>query len=548
MIGVGNGFKLAGLQKFLQQNLTQFEVERLSGYNALVGDNVLNAALFEENLLTFTVPYGLALQGLGLTKVYTSLLPPEIAMSRKIREKKPWAAATAAAMLLGVSLSAVGYGRVERSVDNPEWKQAEKQVKDFADKVQGFQTQYDAQKQAHEEVVKTGRVVIDQVNAREDWLQLYQAIQKCLPRDPSNVEEGNVETRNRIKLQTITAQKLTDLSAQWYLTLNANQISSMRVEDRKPPVGPGYLFTIQGMHYHHDKDDKLGKGGLYVNHTLMKNLQHWYAPTWSERDPGLINPTPASLSDNPGVRRLGITHAVLKKAPYQGEERLYSPDPRIQNELNGFTGTQGGPEGMLEDAGPMATGDPMTETKPKGQVIHRTDFTIQFIWQPVPEHERAVNDIMMRLLSQGELVPNVPVPDDVNPKLDLQFEVVKAQVDEENEKIKKFNARIKSANAPTQQVIDQLERQHQEIKTQYEALSAKHPNKDKVLLQKEQLEAQLKTEREKLQQYQELLTITPEQFEAFKKRFLVKGTKETTPDGIKAAAATQQAGQQEGGM
>ncbi len=62
LIGVGNGFKLAGLQKFLQQNLTQFEVERLSGYKGLVGDNVLNAALFEENLLSFAVPYGLALQ------------------------------------------------------------------------------------------------------------------------------------------------------------------------------------------------------------------------------------------------------------------------------------------------------------------------------------------------------------------------------------------------------------------------------------------------------------------------------------------------------
>ena len=139
LIGVGNGFKLAGLQKFLQQNLTQFEVERLSGYKALVGDNVLNANLFEENLLTFAVPYGLALQGLNLTKIHTSLLPPEIATARKIREKKPWAAAAAAAMLVGVSLSAVGYSRVQDSVSTDRFGGAEEKVAGFNTTVTTFQ-------------------------------------------------------------------------------------------------------------------------------------------------------------------------------------------------------------------------------------------------------------------------------------------------------------------------------------------------------------------------------------------------------------------------
>ena len=78
LIGVGNGFRLAGLQKFLQQNL-QYEVERVDTFQALVGDNVLNAPLFQENLLTFCVPYGLALQCLKLTDIRTTLLPPEIA-------------------------------------------------------------------------------------------------------------------------------------------------------------------------------------------------------------------------------------------------------------------------------------------------------------------------------------------------------------------------------------------------------------------------------------------------------------------------------------
>ncbi len=62
IVGAGNGFKLAGLQKFLQQNL-QMEVERVENFPGLVGDAVLNAPLFQENLPSFVVPYGLALQG-----------------------------------------------------------------------------------------------------------------------------------------------------------------------------------------------------------------------------------------------------------------------------------------------------------------------------------------------------------------------------------------------------------------------------------------------------------------------------------------------------
>ncbi|MDX1970512.1 MAG: type IV pilus assembly protein PilM, partial [Planctomycetaceae bacterium] len=92
LVGVGNGFKLAGLQKFLQQNL-QYEVDRVDNFNAVVGDHVLTAPLFQDNLLTFAVPYGLALQTLKLTDIHTTLLPRDIAVARKIRRKKPWAVA-----------------------------------------------------------------------------------------------------------------------------------------------------------------------------------------------------------------------------------------------------------------------------------------------------------------------------------------------------------------------------------------------------------------------------------------------------------------------
>ena len=74
VVGLGNGFKLAGLQKFLQQNL-QYEVERIESFSAITADGFKDAALFEENILSFPVCYGVALQALRQTRIRTSLLP-----------------------------------------------------------------------------------------------------------------------------------------------------------------------------------------------------------------------------------------------------------------------------------------------------------------------------------------------------------------------------------------------------------------------------------------------------------------------------------------
>ena len=73
VVGLGNGFKLAGLQKFLQQNL-QYEVERVESFSAITTDSFKDAALFEENILSFPVCYGVALQALKQTRIRTSLL------------------------------------------------------------------------------------------------------------------------------------------------------------------------------------------------------------------------------------------------------------------------------------------------------------------------------------------------------------------------------------------------------------------------------------------------------------------------------------------
>src|SRR3954451_14139279 len=89
VVGLGNGFKLPGLQKFLQQNLSH-EVEKLDGFGRITGDEVKGQPVFQDNLASFAVSYGLGVQGLGKSALRTNLLPPEIEQVRLIRAKKPW--------------------------------------------------------------------------------------------------------------------------------------------------------------------------------------------------------------------------------------------------------------------------------------------------------------------------------------------------------------------------------------------------------------------------------------------------------------------------
>ena len=72
---------------------------------------------FKENILSFGVCYGLALQGLGKGGLRTNLLPKEIVKDRLIREKKPWAVAAAATILLGLTVSFASFSMALKTVD-----------------------------------------------------------------------------------------------------------------------------------------------------------------------------------------------------------------------------------------------------------------------------------------------------------------------------------------------------------------------------------------------------------------------------------------------
>ena len=99
VLGLGNGFRLPGLQKFLEQNLN-IPVVKIDSFNAPVLAPSLSEPTFTENILSFGVAYGLAIQGLSEARVATNLLPDEVVRKRLWGRKRPWFAAAAAALLV----------------------------------------------------------------------------------------------------------------------------------------------------------------------------------------------------------------------------------------------------------------------------------------------------------------------------------------------------------------------------------------------------------------------------------------------------------------
>ncbi len=404
LVGVGNGFKLAGLQKFLQQNL-QYEVDRIDHFQGAVGDQVLTAPLFQDNLLTFVVPYGLALQGLGLTDIHTTLLPREIAFARKIRRKKPWVAATAASLLIGMAASTAGYGNVWHSVSENRFGEAEKKAKDLESQVGSLKGKYDGEVSRNASAKAAGDKLVATLPTRELWLEVYKAIDECLPRDiGTQLDESEIMKMHRISLEGVTCKKYDDLST-WYAGLNPDRKTYMRKDDAETgPSGVGYIFTLMGHHYHNDPADPVnGWGHNYVNATLLENLKKDQVDV---RDS--LNGTPIGKVD---VRRLGITHGIPVSSPATKEIQFYPHGrPGSKRSVAGGFGTPFGAGGLADGYTPPGAGltpgagtrgafpgsqpspsllldDDRTGSKPIS--IKLTQFVIEFAWKPTPVAQRA---------------------------------------------------------------------------------------------------------------------------------------------------------------
>ncbi|MEX0704054.1 MAG: type IV pilus assembly protein PilM [Planctomycetales bacterium] len=379
VLGLGNGFKLAGLQKFLQQHL-QYPVEKVESFQGLVGDNVLGAPLFQENILGFAVPYGLALQGLQLTQLRTSLLPPEIATARAIRRKKPWAVATAATLLLALGASAGATSVAWKSASPARWQPAAQEADNLDSTVKSADQAYTAAKTEFEQFADKEDKLLSVADHRENWLALFAAINACLP-DDSHDEEGRTDPQKRdeLNIRSITAHKQLDL-APWFHNVTTVTSTYMLAEDKEnPPTGPGYVIRLKGFHFlpgivpdilHH-----------HSNPSLLTSLQKWNVEVKDENGSSRFYP----------ARRMGITHVALVEVL---NNKIMVPDPDAKPDP--------GPRPVLPRGGlarPPRFQPAPQDGPPQQQMkeIDQTLFTVEFVWRPTTERQMRVFDALQAL-------------------------------------------------------------------------------------------------------------------------------------------------------
>lgn len=221
ILGIGNPMRLPGLQRYLAQNLDQ-EVIVPDEFAGLLGGSVTAAPQFQANQLSFGEAYGLCVQGLGIGQLKTNLLPEEIRTERLIKHKKPWTVAAAALLLLALTLSYFSYYSTWASanVDVDPIAGVLRQAESTATKAANFESENEQLKTRYDEIAEVRRNLRSNDDGRLLWLELLQAIDTALPKDPrpSGDREATAEdirNREELHIERIDCEYFPDVSV-WF--------------------------------------------------------------------------------------------------------------------------------------------------------------------------------------------------------------------------------------------------------------------------------------------------------------------------------------------
>ncbi|MEN6407205.1 MAG: type IV pilus assembly protein PilM [Thermoguttaceae bacterium] len=377
VIALGNTMKLPGLRRYLSQSLG-FEIEKIEAFPSLAGAQVVAAPSFQENLLSFPVAYGLALQGLNKSGVHTNLLPKEIVNDRLIRRKKPWALAAAALFLMGCAVSFAAYSLAMGTVDVSRWKVAENDANQLISESARLKRDADQAAAQFKETDQIGQHLVSNVDGRLRWLELLKAINVCLPtgedRKPTDKDSlaERIALRRELHVTNLECQYLEDVAA-WYgkvkhwdeASVQAAAAAAKSADPNQPaqtppePKGPGWLVQVRGYHFHNA--DRTNNGAQYVYRTLIENLRNGKVSLPSA-DPKTMEEI--SMAD------LGISFPILVNPTRIVVEEM--PDPNFVPE------TVSRPERSMLGGAPTRS----NESNPGVIRLNRFDFVVHFCWQP----------------------------------------------------------------------------------------------------------------------------------------------------------------------
>ncbi len=216
VLALGGTFRLAGLQKYLQQNL-QLEVEKLNELAGGAPADAKLAATFNQNLLSLVSAYGLAIQAMGESKITSSLLPMKIRREKMWRDKTKWFGAAAAVFVLGTGMPLAGYYMQDLGYKN---------AADARDRISQIQNIANTDSTNWSNVENNGaadRMTIQNVRSMVDyrtiWVDLIQEIFGALPPVPAGYpSDAYLKSTPRVDRNLIFINKVDSVYAPDLLT------------------------------------------------------------------------------------------------------------------------------------------------------------------------------------------------------------------------------------------------------------------------------------------------------------------------------------------
>ena len=218
-----------------------------------------------------------------------------------------------------------------RSFSEEKWSEQQTFVKTVQSEIAAQKTAYGATEGEHKKILENIDRLVAPLEKRAIWMELFKAVNECLPRDEGDaLDQADITRQNKVRIESFTTMKVADVSA-WHQSFANGQpesrLADFDLRDRTPPENKeGYIVTLKGFHLHNfenpkDEEFKM-QNRLYLENTLLKNLRQWELNSGGVTVP---------------VGKIGISHPILAFS-------MKTPVPYDPNERAGGAMT-GGPRG-----------------------------------------------------------------------------------------------------------------------------------------------------------------------------------------------------------
>lgn len=326
VLALGGTFRLPGLQKYLQQNL-QLDVVRIDRLNAPIPTDARFAAAFNDNILSSIGAYGLALQGMGLGVMKSSLLPAHIRRERMWRDKTRWFALAASLFVAGTAIPVAKWYVDQLAYDSQE--PVRRQIATVKAQAQSYDSKWrDIESSGSDDrtlISNSVKLLTDRDVTLDISKEVVSAFHGAPSATPSSIaaKPPPRSARQDVELVGFTMRYEPDLS----LLLSSGAATSGNPDSSQlhPPGQSGWAIPDDRFNERADKIENF-VSGEGANNTPIYNTSGSYRegprplgpvtggppPTFSGRQPDLSS---ASGSDQSGSPRRGFLVTVLCRTP-----------------------------------------------------------------------------------------------------------------------------------------------------------------------------------------------------------------------------------------